>query len=103
MSFDNILFDLFILAIFGAGIYVFLIMPRQREYRKRMQIVRSIKPGAKVLTYGGIVGTLKRLDKDSGIATVEVANGVEMRFLASAITSEFDPEAVAKGAQRALK
>jgi preprotein translocase subunit YajC len=103
MQAQTILIDLFILAIFAAGIYVFLVMPRQREFRRRQKLVRELEVGAEVLTFGGLVGTVKHIDSDSGIVRLEVGEGVEVQILASAITTEFDRESVAKDAQRAMK
>lgn len=102
MQAQTILIDLFILAIFAAGIYAFLILPRQREFKRRQKLVRTLEVGAEVLTFGGLVGTVKHIDSDSGIVRVEVGEGVEIQVLASAITAEFDREAVAKDAHRAM-
>jgi len=103
MQAQTILIDLFILAIFASGIYVFLVLPRQREFRRRQKLVRTLEVGTEVLTFGGLVGTVKHIDTDSGIVRLEVGEGVEVQILASAITTEFDRAAVAKDAQRAMK
>ncbi len=100
---QSILIDLFVLAIFAGGVYAFLILPRQREFKRRQKLVRTLEVGAEVLTFGGLVGTVKHIDSDSGIVLLEVGEGVEVQVLASAITTEFDREAVAKDAKRAMK
>jgi preprotein translocase subunit YajC len=102
MQAQSILIDLFILAVFAGGVYAFLILPRQREFRRRQKLVRELEVGAEVLTFGGLVGTIKHVDSDSGLVRVEVGEGVEVQLVASAITAEFDREAVAKDAQRAM-
>ena len=101
--FQNILLDLFLLALFAGGIYSFLILPRQREFRRRQKFVRSMEIGTQVLTYGGLIGTIRAIDSTSGVVTVEVADGIRLRVIAAAITGEFDAEAYAKSAQRAMK
>jgi preprotein translocase subunit YajC len=100
---ENLLFDLFIIFLFSIGIYSFLVMPRQRQFRKRQKLVRSLKTGTEVLTYGGLVGTIKDVNSDTGIVLVEVAKGIELRFIAASITQEFDAEAYAKSAQENMK
>jgi preprotein translocase subunit YajC len=96
---ENLLFDLFIIALFAAGVYAFLIMPRQREWKRRQKLVRELKVGAEVLTYGGLVGTIKRIDEETGLVSVEVAPGVELRFIGAAITQEFNAAEYAEAAK----
>ena len=50
-----------------------------------------------------VIGTLKAIDSERGIVTVEVADGVTLQVVSAAITGEFDAEAYGKSAQRALK
>jgi preprotein translocase subunit YajC len=101
--FPNILLDLFLLTMFAGAIYSFLILPRQREFRKRQEFVRSMEVGTRVLTFGGLIGTLKTIDSERGIVTVEVADGITLQVVSAAITGEFNAEAYGKSAQRALK
>jgi preprotein translocase YajC subunit len=101
--FQNILPDLFLFALFAGAIYAFLILPRQREFRKRQEFVRSMAIGTQVLTYGGLIGTIQAIDPARGIVTVEVADGVSLQVIAAAITGEFDADAYGKSAQRELK
>ena len=100
--FQNILLDLFLLALFAGAIYSFLILPRQREFRGRQKFVRSMEIGTQVLTYGGLVGTIQAIDSARGIVTVEVADGISLQVIAAAITGEFDAEAYGKSAQREM-
>ncbi|HEC22382.1 MAG TPA: preprotein translocase subunit YajC [Chloroflexi bacterium] len=101
--FQNAIGDIFILALFAAAIYAFLILPRQREFKKRQRFVRSLSVGTRVTTYGGMIGTVKKVESERGLVTLEVADDIELQFLAAAITAEFDPEAYAESARRALK
>jgi preprotein translocase subunit YajC len=103
MDFNQLIFDLIVLGLFVLGIYVFSVLPRQREFRQRQKLVSELKPGTEVVTYGGLLGTVKRVDSANGIITLEIAKGVEARFLAQAVTGEFDQEAVAESAKKASK
>lgn len=103
MTLQNILLDLFVLALFGAAIYAFLVLPRQRDFRKRQKFVAQLEPGARVVTYGGIVGTVKRVDAAQGLTTLEIADGVEVLIVSAAVMSEFDAEGVSESTQKALK
>jgi preprotein translocase YajC subunit len=97
--FDNILWDLLILALFGAAVYALLVLPRQREFRKRQKFIAALKVGLRVATYGGLIGTIRLIDYDQGIVHVEVAEGVILQVLAPAIMREFTPETAGEAAR----
>lgn len=101
-SLQTLLFDLIILGIFGLAIYAFLIQPRRREFRKRVAYVSTVKPGARVTTYGGIIGTVKSIDYEAGTARVEIAEGVVVEMLSASIMGDFDRDAVAESTQKAI-
>ncbi len=102
MNPSTFLLDLFIVALFAIGVYAFLIAPRQREFKKRRQLIETLQPGAEVVTFGGLIGRVRRFDRSTGIVTVEVADGVELRMVAAAITREFNAEEYAESARKAL-
>jgi preprotein translocase subunit YajC len=103
MDFSQLGFDLIILVLFVLGIYVFSVLPRQREFSNRQKLVSQLKPGTEVITYGGLIGTVKQVDADNGVITLEIAQGIEARFLAQSISSEFDAQAVGDSAKKASK
>lgn len=102
MQFSNIVIDLLIIGMFIIGVYAFLILPRQREFRRRQKLVQSMEVGTTVLTYGGQIGVIKKIDRESGVVTLEVAEGIEARYVAAAITGEFDEKVYAESAQKEL-
>ncbi len=83
--------DMVIIGIFGAAIYAFLIMPRQRAFKRRQQFVNTIQTGMMVTTYGGIIGTVREINDKRGTVKVEIADGVLVDMLAIAVMQEFDP------------
>jgi preprotein translocase subunit YajC len=103
MDFNQLIFDLIVLGLFVLGIYVFSVLPRQREFRQRQKMVSELKPGTEVVTYGGLIGTVKQVDGEQGVVIVEIAKGIEARFLAQAITSQLDQEAIAESVKKASK
>src|SRR5687767_7425718 len=88
-----------IIGILMTGYYSFIVLPRQREYKRRMKVVQELKVGAEVLTYGGIIGKITKIDYDTGIVTIEVAPNLQLRFIAASITQEFDAKAYAEAAK----
>jgi preprotein translocase subunit YajC len=63
--------------------YFLLIRPQQRRARSQRELVQSIDVGDDVVTVGGMLGTIRALDDDT--VTVEVAPGIEIHMLKSAI------------------
>lgn len=88
----------FILILIMGGIYVFRVMPQQRDFVKRQTMARSLVEGDEVITGGGVVGKIRRMDTAAGVAYVEIADGIEIRVLTAAILDRYDPVEVAKNA-----
>jgi preprotein translocase subunit YajC len=72
---------LLILVIF----YFLLIMPAQRRQKKTAEMLRSLKTGDKVITNGGIYGTIVGLEEDS--VQLRIADQVKVKVARSAIAA----------------
>ncbi|MBR1469838.1 MAG: preprotein translocase subunit YajC [Prevotella sp.] len=66
---------LMMLAIF-AIFWFFMIRPQQKRQKEIRNFQNSLSQGDKVVTGGGIYGTVKSIDPASGIVEVEIARGV---------------------------
>ena len=88
------------LVLMGGVFYFLLIRPQQRRQRQQRELIQSVDVGDEVLTIGGIYGTVRRIADDE--VTIEVAPGVEMRFLKSAIARKltFDDEVMDDGSSQ---
>jgi len=64
--------------------YVMLILPQQRQRKKLQAMLNALKPGDKVITNGGIYGTISGLDGETVI--LKIADQVKIRVARSAIT-----------------
>ena len=69
--------------------YFLLIRPQQKRMRELNDMIKALKKGDKVVTGGGIVGTVTKVDGDNHLF-VEIANGVEVKLLRSTVTSLAD-------------
>lgn len=67
--------------------WFFLIKPQQEQDKKRRKLMSEMKKGDKVVTSGGIVGTITDLKKDTVV--LRIADKTEAQFLRSAITDMF--------------
>ncbi len=95
-------FLLVIMVLLLGGYWSFFVFPRQREFNKRQQYVRSLSRGDEVVTFGGMIGEVVDVDGEAGVVHVQIADGLVVRFVAASIVSEYDPEEIAHNAQRGL-
>jgi len=65
--------------------YVMLILPQQRQRKKMQQMLEAIKAGDKVITNGGIYGTVAGIDGDTLVLKVSAEPPVKIRVARSAI------------------
>ncbi len=63
--------------------YVLLILPAQRRQKKVAEMLRSLKSGDKVITNGGIYGTIVGLEGDA--VQLRIADQVRIKVTRSAI------------------
>ncbi|HEX3961431.1 MAG TPA: preprotein translocase subunit YajC [Trebonia sp.] len=81
-------FILFAVAIF-ALVYVFMIRPQQRRRQQAAQKSNTVAPGAQVRTTAGMYATVVEVDGDDVV--LEVAPGVEVRYMKRAIMEVVSP------------
>ncbi|MDQ3305026.1 MAG: preprotein translocase subunit YajC [Actinomycetota bacterium] len=72
-----------------------LIRPQQARLRKQRELVSSIEVGQRVLTAGGLIGTVRVLTDDELL--LEVSPGVEVRLIRAAITRRLDDDGLDDG------
>ncbi len=65
--------------------YVLLILPQQRRQRKLQQLLAALKSGDKVITSGGIFGTVVGVEGEA--VQLRIADQVRIKVLRSAIAS----------------
>ena len=93
------------LLLMGVVFYFLLIRPQNQRRRAQMQMQSDIEVGDEVVTTAGIYGTIRDIDDDFGIVTVEVAPNTEIRMARAAIAQrlveddEFEDEDEVEGAE----
>jgi len=60
--------------------YFFLIRPQQKKVKEHKSMVQSLKRGDKVVTSGGIVGTVERII-DNDKVEVEISENVKVEIV----------------------
>lgn len=63
--------------------YFLMIRPQQKEQRARAEMMRGIKPGDKMVTAGGLIGVVTKVEDVS--VKVRIAERVEVDVLKSGV------------------
>jgi preprotein translocase subunit YajC len=82
---NAILFPLLLLAVF----WFMLIRPQRRQMQARSRMQSSLQPGDEIVTAGGLLATIRRLDGE--IVTIELSPGNEARIDRRYITGKRNP------------
>ena len=56
--------------------WLFMIRPQQKKQKEIQNFRNSITKGQRIVTAGGIYGTVKDIDEANNILKVEIANGI---------------------------
>lgn len=91
-----------LIAIFGV-FYFILIRPQQKKQKEHRVMLEALQRGDKVVTGGGIVGTVIKIEPGKEEMFVEIAPNVRVTVLRSTLTAKFDPNAAAAAAQAAAR
>lgn len=71
--------------------YFLVIAPASKQRRKTQEMLNSLKKGDRVLTTGGIYGTIQGVEPE--VVYLKIAENVKVRVARSAITSVVSGEA----------
>ncbi len=73
------------LGLMFAIMYFLVILPQQRQRKKMQAMLAELKAGDKVITSGGIYGTINGIDGDSVILKISSEPQVKIRISRAAI------------------
>lgn len=73
--------------------YVLLILPQQKQQKQVREMRSALKNGDKVITSGGIYGTIVGLEDDA--VQLRIADQVKVKVARAAITSVESPKEIA--------
>ncbi len=63
-----------------------LIRPQQQKMKKHQAMLAALKRGDRVITGGGIIGTITKVSADDTELTVEIADKVKVKVLRATVT-----------------
>ncbi len=74
------------LVLIGLVFYFFIYRPQQKREEEHEEMVANLEQGDKIVTIGGIHGTVQRIDEDSILAQID-SKGTKIRVDKQAIAS----------------
>jgi preprotein translocase subunit YajC len=81
--------------------YFLLIRPQQKKMKQHREMIGALKRGDRVLTAGGIIGTVVKVEEDNTLL-VDIAKDVRVRVARSTISELLGkPQPAAQGAVKA--
>jgi preprotein translocase subunit YajC len=85
--------------------WFFMIRPQQKKQKAHQAMIRAAKRGDRIVTSGGIVGTITKANDADNEVEVEIAKDVKIRVMRHAITDivNRNPEAAKPAAKEAAK
>lgn len=78
------------LVVLVAAFYLLILRPQQQRQKQHRELMASLALGDRVITIGGVYGTVRSLDDDR--VGVEVSPGVTVEFARSAIAKKLEGE-----------
>ncbi len=88
---------LFYIALF-AVFYFLLIRPQTQKNQEVKTLQSSLEKGARVVTTGGIFGTIHKIDDE--VVTLEIAEGVRVKIQKAAIEERVGDPSPASGKKK---
>ncbi|MGH6943769.1 MAG: preprotein translocase subunit YajC [Geminicoccaceae bacterium] len=79
--------------------YFLLIRPQQKKMKVHREMISAVKRGDRVLTAGGIFGTVVKLEEGEDVVLVEIAKDIRVRVARGTISDVINKQAAAQ-AQR---
>ncbi|MEA5461352.1 preprotein translocase subunit YajC [Arcicella sp. LKC2W] len=80
--------SLFLIGGMFVIMYFFMIRPQQKKQKEQQSYIDALKAGDKVVTIGGLHGTVVSVRDKSVVLEVDANKGVRMVFLKTAISKD---------------
>ena len=77
--------NLMVLGLLFFIFYFILIRPQQKKLKAHQAMMKALAKGNKVMTTGGIIGTITKFESDN-VIVLEIAQGVKIRIARAAVS-----------------
>jgi preprotein translocase subunit YajC len=84
------IFMLVWMALIFVVMYLLLIRPQRKKQKEHEQLLKDLKKGDRVVTSGGMFGTIFAIDEERNIIVLKIGDDVKLEFLRSSIAAKVD-------------
>lgn len=70
--------------------YLLLIRPQRKKQKEHEALIQELKKGDKVVTSGGMFGTIFAIDEERNRIVLKISSDVKMEFLRTSISAKVD-------------
>ena len=74
-----------------AFFYFIILRPQKRDREKRQNVLDSMKKNDRVVTIGGIIGTVATISQDGSEVTLKLDDNARVKMLRSSISGPYKP------------
>jgi len=86
---DALMMNIGMVLIMGILFYLLLIRPQQKRYKEHNTMISKLDKGSKVITQGGLVGTIEKIVSDQEVL-VDFGGNVKMTVMRSYILGRYE-------------
>ena len=83
-------FTLIWFGLIFALMYLLLIRPQRKKQKEHEKLLNELAKGDKVVTSGGMFGTIFAIDEEHNKVVLKISGDVKMEFLKSSIAGKVD-------------
>lgn len=94
---ESLAFNLGFMLLLFVFFYILMIRPQQKRMKEQQNMLTALTTGDRVITNGGLLGTIVKTTENSPEVEIEIASGVKVTVLRYSIykkyeASEFAPK-----------
>ncbi len=75
-----------------AIIYFLMIRPQVRKQKQKQQMIQGLRKGDRILTAGGVYGTIEGIQEKDETITVKIADSVKVQMTKGSVSSVVQPK-----------
>ncbi len=78
------------MALIFIAMYLLLIRPQRKKQKEHDKLLGELKKGDKVITTGGMFGTIFAINEDKGSIVIKIGDQTKLEFLKSSVAARVD-------------
>ena len=75
--------------------YFMLIRPQMKKQKETQEMLKALKKGDRVVTSGGIVGAIHKIDQENNVILMEIAPDIKIKVIRSMVVDLYKDSAKA--------